>query len=284
MPVQLPDALLRAVRARKCILFVGSGLSSAAGYPTWGELVERLVDEAKRMPYARMEGLEEIEEQKDFFTLAEFARATLSPTQFADVLKEALGRPVAPSQAHELIARTDFRGVVTTNYDRLLETTVTKTRSWAPSTFTSNMLEQLGVALFNAEFFVYKMHGDVASPASIVLSASDYDRMILRSPHARSFLQAALLNYTLLFVGYSLRDPDFHLVLRELSLIFENYVPRHFALLANAGDFAAEHLMRRLNIQAIPYDPAGGHREVADVLETLRELAPFHEPRFAAAV
>lgn len=283
MPVILPDALVRAVRARKCILFVGSGLSSAAGYPTWGELVDRLVEEAKRMPYARVQGLEEIEAQKDFFTLAEFARATLSPTHFADVLKEMLGRPVAPSRAHTLIARTDLRGVVTTNYDRLLETTVTQARNWSPNTFTSSAVEQLGVALFDPEFFVYKMHGDVASPGSIVLSASDYDRMILHSPHARSFLQAALLNYTLLFVGYSLRDPDFHLVLRELSLIFENFVPRHFALIAGAGDFAAEHLMRRLNIQALPYDPAGGHREVVEVLETLQEMVPFHEPRFAAA-
>lgn len=282
MAVQLPEPLIRALRNRKCILFVGSGVSSAVGYPTWGELVAHLVEKAKRVPYARVPGLAEIEEQKDLFTLAEFARATLHPTGFADTIKELLGAPVAAPRAHELIARTDYRGIITTNYDRLLETTITRVRNWAPNAFTSVSLEQVGTALFNSELFVYKIHGDVASPSSIVLSASDYDRMILRSPHARSFLQAALLNYTLLFVGYSLRDPDFQLVLRELSLIFENYVPRHFALVPNAGDFTAEHLMRRMNVEAIPYDPADGHREAVDALAALHRLAPFHEPRLAA--
>jgi hypothetical protein len=282
MPPQLPDALIRALQDRKCILFVGSGLSAGAGYPTWGELIERLVEAAKKKPFARVQGLEEIEERKDYFTLAEFARRTLAPTDFGEIMKELLDGPVPLPRAHEVIARTDFRGAVTTNYDRLLETAITKVRNWAPNTFTSIALEQVGMALFNPEFFVYKIHGDVASPSSIVLSASDYDRMILTSPHARSFLQAALLNYTLLFVGYSLSDPDFQLMLRELALIFENHVPRHYALVANAGDFTSEHLLRRLNVEAIPYDPADGHREVLEVLEAMQRLAPFHWPELAA--
>ena len=116
-----------------------------------------------------------------------------------------------------------------------------------------------------------------------MISASDYDRMIIRSPHARSFLHAALLNHTLLFVGHDLRNPDFQLVLRELSLMFENYVPQHYALIPNAGDVAAEHLLRRLNVQPLSYNPAGGHAEAVEVLETLQRLSPFEQPRLAVA-
>ena len=60
------------------------------------------------------------------------------------------------------------------------------------------------VALYNPEFFIFKFHGDIGSPESIILTSRDYDRLILRNPHARSFLQADFLNYTVLFVGYSL--------------------------------------------------------------------------------
>jgi hypothetical protein len=283
MPPILPAELLSAVRKRKCILFVGSGLSSAAGYPTWGELIERLVERARAVPYARAQGIEEIIAQKDYFTLAEFARATLGKRDFANILDEMLGAPVRSLHAHHVIANTDYRGIITTNYDRLLESSITQIRGWLPSVFTSRGVEAMANALFDPRMFIYKMHGDVSEPSAIVASASDYDQMILRSPHSRSFLHAALLNHTLLFVGYSLRDPDFHLVLRELSLMFENYVPKHYALVPNAGDFAAEHLLRRMNIQALPYNPANDHAEAVEALETVQQIAPYEQPQLVAA-
>jgi hypothetical protein len=283
MPPQIPPRLARAVRGRKCILFAGSGLSCAAGYPSWGEMVLRLVDEARQIPGAKVQGLDELVEKKDWFSLAEFARTTLTPFDFGEVLKEMFFETGQPSRAHEMIARTDFRGIITTNFDRLLEIHITRVRNSMPTIFTTRGIGAMAVALFTSELFVYKMHGDVGEAHSIVLTASDYDEMILFSPHTRSFLHGAMLNYTLLFVGYSLSDPDFQLVLRELSLMFQNRVPKHYALIPNCGDFAKEHLLRRLNVQAIGYDPADGHREAVDVLEELQAIAPFPARVLAAA-
>ena len=257
------------------MLFVGSGLSSMAGYPSWGELVDSLLQASKKIPYARTGGLEEYERQKDYFTLAEFARSSLGASQYTALLRDQLSRPVRPTAAHELIASTDYRGLITTNYDRLLETTVTQSRHWTPNTFTPESISSLATALYNADFFIFKLHGDIGSAESIVLTSRDYDRLILRSPHVRSFLQAIFLNYTLLFVGYSLHDPDFQLVLRELTLIFENFIPAHYALISDAAEFTVEHLLTRMNIQTIPYRSADGHREVTQILERLQAEAPY---------
>jgi hypothetical protein len=274
MPVHLPDGLLNAVRNRKCVLFVGSGLSSLAGYPSWSQLIDRLVAEARRVPSARTEGLEVIEARRDYLMLAEFARVTLGASDYTDILKEELGRPVAPSPAHRVIAATDYRGIITTNYDRLFEITIPQVRNWAPLTFTHEAVSLMGSALFSPDLFLFKMHGDLASPASIVLSSRDYERLLLRSPHVRALLMGVFLNYKLLFVGYGLRDPDFNLILRELTLIFENYVPKHYALVPNAGTFETDHLLRHMNIQLIGYDPTDDHAAVLDVLRELQEIAP----------
>ena len=282
MPPQIPPRLARTVRSRKCILFAGSGLSAAAGLPTWGEMVLRLVEEAREMPRAKVQGLGELIEKKDWFSLAEFARTTLPPSDFSEVLMEMLSDKGRPSRAHEVIARTEYRGIITTNYDRLLELTIARTRSSMPTVFTTAGLPAMGMALFNPAFFIYKMHGDIVESDGIILTASDYDRMILFSPHSRSFLHGAMLNHTLLFVGYSLSDPDFQLILRELSLMFQNHVPKHYALIPNCGDFAEEHLLRRLNVQAISYDPADDHREAADFLAELQALAPYRSRAMAA--
>jgi hypothetical protein len=163
--------------------------------------------------------------------------------------------------------------MITTSYDRLLETAITHGRGYAPVAFGPGALSSLAEALFGPEFFLFKMHGDFSG--SLVLSSRDYDRMIVRSPHVRAFLFSVFLNHTVLFVGYSLSDPDLYLALRELTLIFENHVPKHYALVAGAGTFEVEQMLAQMNIVAIPYDPADNHRAVTDVLEQLRTIAPY---------
>lgn len=246
-------------------------------------MVLRLVEEARQIPGARVNGLDELVEKKDWFSLAEFARTTLTPYDFGEVLAEMLDYTGRPSREHDLIARTDYRGFITTNFDHLLELHITRVRNSMPTIFTTNGIGAMGMALWNSHPFIYKMHGDVREFTSIVIAASDYDRMILFSPHTRSFLHGAMLNYTLLFVGYSLSDPDFQLVLRELSLMFQHRVPKHYALIPNCGDFAKEHLLRRLNVQAIGYDPADDHREAADFLAEIQAIAPFPPRALAKA-
>lgn len=83
MSIPLPDSLVQALRERKCVLFVGSGLSALAGFPSWSQFIDQLVSEAKRRPRARLEGLEAIEARRDYFLLAEFARETLGTAEYA---------------------------------------------------------------------------------------------------------------------------------------------------------------------------------------------------------
>ena len=59
-------------------------------------------------------------------------------------------------------------------------------------------------------------------------------------------------------------------------------MPKHYALIPNCGDLAEEHLLRRLNVQAISYDPADDHREAADFLAELQALAPYRSRAMAA--
>jgi hypothetical protein len=63
--------------------------------------------------------------------------------------------------------------------------------------------------------------------------------------------------------------------------LFENYVPTHYALISNAAEFTVEHLLTRMNIQTIPYDPADGYKEVIQFLELLHAEAPYNVPTLA---
>jgi hypothetical protein len=92
------------------VLFIGSGLSSQAGYPGWPALMGTLVDTARRSPNARAGGIEQYEQKKDYFTLAEFAKSALGPFQYSAVIREQFSKPVKPTESHRVIAMTDYRG------------------------------------------------------------------------------------------------------------------------------------------------------------------------------
>jgi hypothetical protein len=78
-----------------------------------------------------------------------------------------------------------------------------------------------------------------------------------------------------LFVGYSLGDPDFQLILSELTLIFQSYIPTHYALLPEPPEFTVDHLPNRMNIQTLPYSTRDEHKEALEVLQILQESSPY---------
>ena len=98
---------------------------------------------------------------------------------------------------------------------------------------------------------------------------------MFRSPFMHMFVQSVFLNFTLLFVGYSLSDPDFQLVLKEVNMIFSGGTTPHYALLPDPHEFTTEHLMLRMNIQIIPYSAADNLREAIEFLEALQKEKPY---------
>jgi hypothetical protein len=282
MQNSIPAPLIEAVKERKCILFVGSGLSVAAGYPTWKSLVDKLMSAAAKAHPSRDLGLKAYAKNGDLLTLAEYARSKLGKHEYVTLLNDIFDKPLPPQNVHKLIARTDYRAVITTNYDRLIEAAFASERVLPPRTFTSDSIPAMATAFWTPSVFVFKLHGDTTSPESIILTAQDYDRSILRSPHLRSFLQSVFINYTVFFAGYSLSDPDFQVLLKELTAIFRGYTPQHYALIPNPQEFTTEYLQKSMNIQAMVYDPKEGHAAVEKVLSELQKVAPFKKPKLYA--
>jgi hypothetical protein len=44
MPTNFPKPLLKAIEAKECVFFCGSGLSRWSGLPDWEELLLRMID------------------------------------------------------------------------------------------------------------------------------------------------------------------------------------------------------------------------------------------------
>src|SRR5207249_91953 len=135
--------------SQRCMLFVGSGLSVPAGYPTWSQLIDQLVSEAGNAYPDKAASLKSFAaQQKDPLLVAEFARSKLGAQRYGNLLRRIFAKPVKPQKSHRSIAQTSYRAVITTNYDKLIETVVTFERGWTPPVFSFESMPSLGSALF----------------------------------------------------------------------------------------------------------------------------------------
>jgi hypothetical protein len=263
--------LIRYLREGRCVLFAGSGLSAWGKLPTWKGLLEDIVkgirdDEPDNRDLPELDQLLKLEKLLD---IADYCKEKLGG-RYNEILSERVrGDAGEIPETHRIITQLPFAAVVTTNYDKLLERAYAENSSW-PKTPTHLDAASLGTLLFDGSFFILKAHGDIDRPDTLVLTRRDYREIIHSNPAISSIFSAILLTKAILFVGYSLNDPDFRLLLDRPLTTFKGDIPERYSLMSGVGSVEQDVLWRTARIRIIPY-PEGQHTDVLDFLSTLRD-------------
>jgi hypothetical protein len=118
--------------------------------------------------------------------------------------------------------------------------------------------------------FVVKFHGDVGSPANIVLCRDDYDAFFQDRPAMASLLEGLLLNHTFLFVGYGLRDPNFRQIFSRIALMLRDAKRPAFATTFETAGGVAGHMVRQWQAKRLTLIPIPGQERADQEQEFLR--------------
>ncbi|RJK97958.1 SIR2 family NAD-dependent protein deacylase [Vallicoccus soli] len=191
------DELARLATAGRLALFVGAGVSRAAGLPVWQELLDRLAVRAG-LGDGEREALAALAPPD----AAQLLEGRLGPQGLADELRSLYDR-TEHALSHALLAALPVRQVVTTNFDPLLEV------AFAGAGRALRLLPGDAPAQGPGEPWLLKVHGDVRRPGDVVLTREGF----LRLPEERAALAGVvpslLLAQHVLFVGFSLLDDTF---------------------------------------------------------------------------
>jgi hypothetical protein len=215
------DVLAAAIRRRRAILFVGAGVSMAVGLPSWQCLIDHLLDDLG-LERGAIEGM-----HGGYQVLAEYyrlKRGGIGPLRsWMDRTWRVDPEKFGASKLHKLIVELDFPSIYTTNYDRNLETAF-------------DVLDKRYAKISNAKEIasapagithIIKFHGDFDDDASLVLTETDFlNRLAFNSPLDVRF-RADALGSTLLFIGYSMSDPNIRLLLHRIWQTWEDSGHRH---------------------------------------------------------
>lgn len=270
---QPPPSLAKYLKEGRCILFAGAGLSRWAGLPTWPKLIEDIFAEVRQERPEGPEAVAELESliaERKYLEVADHCKERLKQ-RYATVLSELLqGGNAEVPEPHRLIMRMPFAAWITTNYDQLLEKAYVKERNDWPKVYTHLDAKNFGTLLLDGTPFILKAHGDIYKPETLVLTARDYSTIIHSNPPFNAFFSALLLTRAVLFVGYSLSDPDFRLLFDRQLATFQGEVPERFALMSGVGDIESQVLDRTAGVRVLSYDQ-GDHGAVLEFLQTLHD-------------
>jgi hypothetical protein len=188
------DGLADRARANELALFLGAGVSAAAGLPLWSELLVQLATDAG-LPEQDLAGLDALPPQDAASLLGRRMGGTTLRKRVGEIFAD---RPHA--LAHALLAALPVREVVTTNYDRLFEAAAEGTDRPVVVLPSSRPSGQ--------ERWLLKLHGDVGDADSVVLTREEFLEYDIGRSALSGVVQALLLTRHVLFVGLSLLDDN----------------------------------------------------------------------------
>lgn len=177
---QIERPLLGVLTHPDTVLFVGSGISVWSGLPSWNTLLSGLIAACERRGRSALLAQDALA-RGDLLDSADKLADQITPLEIASTLREELGFAKArPHEIHELIANLGPERFVTTNFDSLIEQQLgLQGRLGGFRTVTNRQVAELAdIQKASANHFIFKPHGDLSEAESLVLSSTQYDRIL----------------------------------------------------------------------------------------------------------
>jgi len=210
-------------------VFAGAGLSAAAGFVNWRELMR---------PIAAELGLD-VEHEPDLIAIAQYHtnHNAGNRSQITRRLLEELSIAASPTASHQILARLPIGVYWTTNYDRLIEKALDAAGRIADVKYS---VPQLATTKPRRDTVVYKMHGDIEHAHEAVVIKDDYEKYHLNRGPFLTALAGDLIQRTFLFLGFSFTDPNLDYVLSRVRVAFQTNQRRHYCIFKKRTKYDAE--------------------------------------------
>ncbi len=245
----IPKELLDDISSGECLPVVGAGFSRNAvlppntSMPLWNDLG---IEVAKRLGKSYSGNPTAV--------LSEYCREC-TKFELVKLLRKCLHiRTARPGTVHAEFAKLPFKQVLTTNFDFLIERAYDGIgKSYLP------VLDEdlLPFGQPDGETRLIKMHGDLHHPSLMVVTEDDYDKF--RDDRWAMFQAVTnlLTHHSVLFIGYSIDDPDFRQIWRLVEKHFGAFRRPAYTILVGATNEQIDTYKRRgvTRVITIPGNP-----------------------------
>lgn len=253
----------------KVVLFLGAGVSASAKTLSGGKIADWngfLAALCAEAPPETASQVKALIAAKDYLLAGEILQSALADA-WEGKITEHFGQKATPSALHAALISLSQRIILTTNFDKLLE--VAFEQMDVSATHYPTVIAKMEDDVFRAlkdhsRKYIVKIHGTVDDPSSRVLSRSEYIRLAFGNSYYSGFLENLLLNYTFLFVGFSMDDPAIMSLMEMYSLRYPKARPHYIFAPSPVPANIIEINKRLRKLIFLVYDSANNHAALPD--------------------
>jgi hypothetical protein len=234
--IGIPANLLESVKKGECILFLGAmahaRTPAGCSYlyenapPSGRELSDHLANLCQ-YPYNDRYDLQRV---SLYFEYSDTPERQNRESLVREIRTKILEKNPLPSPALHMLAALPFPIVITTNYDNLFDIALARANTLAnrpkqvqPRIYRPGLFDPAEkVQDFSEEKpILLKLHGALDHGETVVVTENDYLKFIQKMSDQRThpihnFVRTQMMKWPVLFIGYSLRDYNFRLLMATL--------------------------------------------------------------------
>lgn len=266
-------------RSGKNTLFLGAGVSSSAGLPSWDTLLHSMIEQSSQGKFSEYYS-ENLNRDSDNSSIIKGRYIKMlynnDDNEFITSIKTALSVPTKKSPLVEhlgnIIKTKRINQIITYNYDDLIEHEL----DLDGINFTSISKSE---RLIGNLLPIYHVHGYIPiirkdskyNPNDVRLSEDSYHEIYKDSYHWSNVIQLyALNNSTCFFIGLSMKDPNLRRLL-DISTKRGDESIYHFAFLKRdeyTQHKLTENIFREMEVQIIWYEK---YDELPDLINRISQ-------------
>lgn len=262
MSIDWPQTLIESLAYRRCIIFIGAGVSATA-IPKDSSSTSRLVGWEDFLKNANKNlikdiGLQtEIEEliKKNDYLLA--LQAIHNDSDRGDYIgyleKHFNSQLYQQSKIHEIIYDLDSRIVITTNFDKIYETycySMAREDGYKVITYHN---KHLCDAIRLGSYIIIKAHGTIDDPQNMVFTQQQYTEAKYCNSNFYNTLRALFITNVILFIGCSLNDPDIRLLLEEVKQSGKPETCHYMLTCEDVSRIQTDHIHSNYGVKSLKY-------------------------------
>lgn len=274
MTIQWPESLIKDIARRRCVLFLGAGVSmnsvSGDGNKRPPDWIGFLSSGLSRIPKPNGH-IGKLLKSGDLLTACELIKTRLDEEWLALLDREFVTPRYNHAEIHEEILKLDSRIVLTQNFDKIYDTYAQNTtqNSIRVKSYSDPDVSDF---LRGGQSVVLKAHGTIDVPAEMVFTRRDYSKARHDYPSFYAMLDALAVTHTFLFIGCGVSDPDVRILLEKVAFFHKGGRP-HYICMPKAAGIPHEDIINsyreNLALKSLTYDPKGGHSALTKAIADL---------------
>lgn len=276
--IDWPENLIEEIANRRCVIFLGSGISATAkddrgqGPRTWGAFLEGAIS----LTRGDNTFIDKMLSQENYTMALQVIHDNCDKGQYARYLRSEYNKPnLNASNVHKYIKEIDSKIVVTTNFDKIYEN-ICNYHGYSVCSYKES--EKIISNIKTSDNLIIKAHGTIDDPDNIIFTKRQYYNARMNHSEFYNVLKALFLTNTVVFLGYSLNDPDINLILEDVANSGSPSTPHYIVIKEGVDDNIKKHWEESYNIYCLEYGPS--YDNLDENIEELKDsVLQFREKR-----